>query len=153
MSQIFTCTAKLDFCEKLLSGQNLSSKLYNFLSSRNFCSKVGMQLQGLDYQNIPITPLWKMATNNSFMHACNTWISTSVLLPPQVRLDETQMADLQDLRGRLQQELELLMAYQSKIKMHGEAQHQREREILEERVSIRRAVLEEQVYRDLIVLR
>ena len=63
----------------------------------------------------------------------------------QVRLDETQMADANELRGRLQQELELLIAYQSKIKMHGEAQHQREREILEERVSIRRAVLEEQV--------
>ena len=88
-------------------------------------------------------------------HSCMHAIHLLNLCPPapQVRLDETQMADLQDLRGRLQQELELLMAYQSKIKMHGEAQHQREREILEERVSIRRAVLEEQVYGDLIVLR
>jgi len=68
-----------------------------------------------------------------------------MLQQQNVRLDETQMADLQELRSRLQQELELLMAYQSKIKMHGEAQHQREREILEERVSIRRAVLEEQM--------
>ena len=55
------------------------------------------------------------------------------------------MADANELRNRLEQELELLIAYQSKIKMHTEVQHQREREILEERVSIRRAVLEEQV--------
>ncbi|XP_035828594.1 serine/threonine-protein kinase TAO1 isoform X2 [Aplysia californica] len=68
-----------------------------------------------------------------------------MLQQQNVRLDETQMADANELRGRLQQELELLIAYQSKIKMHAEAQHQREREILEERVSIRRAVLEEQM--------
>lgn len=68
-----------------------------------------------------------------------------MLQQQNVRLDETQMADANELRNRLEQELELLIAYQSKIKMHTEVQHQREREILEERVSIRRAVLEEQM--------
>ena len=55
------------------------------------------------------------------------------------------MSDAQELKNRLQQELELLMAYQSKIKMHTEAQHQRERNVLEERVSLRRALLEQKV--------
>lgn len=62
-----------------------------------------------------------------------------------MRLDETQVADASELSRRLQQELELLMAYQSKVKMQTEAQHQRERKVLEERVSLRRAVLEQKV--------
>ncbi|XP_013910283.1 PREDICTED: serine/threonine-protein kinase TAO2-like [Thamnophis sirtalis] len=44
---------------------------------------------------------------------------------------------------QLQQELELLNAYQSKIKIHTEAQHEREIKELEQRVSIRRALLEQ----------
>lgn len=46
---------------------------------------------------------------------------------------------------QLQQELELLNAYQSKIKIHTEAQHEREIKELEQRVSIRRALLEQRV--------
>lgn len=46
---------------------------------------------------------------------------------------------------QLQQELELLNAYQSKIKMHTDTQHEREVKDLEQRVSIRRALLEQRV--------
>lgn len=47
---------------------------------------------------------------------------------------------------QLQQELELLNAYQSKIKMQAEAQHDRELRELEQRVSLRRALLEQKVW-------
>lgn len=63
----------------------------------------------------------------------------------QLRLDETQEAEYQVLRMQLQQELELLNAYQSKIKMHTDTQHEREVKDLEQRVSIRRALLEQRV--------
>lgn len=63
----------------------------------------------------------------------------------QLRLDETQEAQCQALRMQLQQELELLNAYQSKIKMQTDAQHDRERKDLEQRVSLRRALLEQKV--------
>ena len=46
---------------------------------------------------------------------------------------------------QLQQELELLNAYQSKIKIHTDTQHEREVKDLEQRVSIRRALLEQRV--------
>lgn len=63
----------------------------------------------------------------------------------QLRLDETQEAEYQVLRMQLQQELELLNAYQSKIKIHTDSQHEREVKDLEQRVSIRRALLEQRV--------
>lgn len=63
----------------------------------------------------------------------------------QLRLDEAQEAECQALRVQLQQELELLNAYQSKIKMQTEAQQERERKELEQRVSLRRALLEQKV--------
>lgn len=75
-------------------------------------------------------------------------VSTDILLlgsPLQLRLDETQEAEYQVLRMQLQQELELLNAYQSKIKMHTDTQHEREVKDLEQRVSIRRALLEQRV--------
>lgn len=62
-----------------------------------------------------------------------------------MRLDDSQLAEEHELKQRLQQELELLMAYQSKIKMQTESQHQKERRQLEERVSLRRALLEQKV--------
>lgn len=49
------------------------------------------------------------------------------------------------MRMQLQQELELLNAYQSKIKMQTDAQHDKERRELEQRVSLRRALLEQKV--------
>ena len=63
----------------------------------------------------------------------------------QIKLDETQVTEAQEQKQRLEQEYELLTAYQSKIKMQAEAQHQRERKQLEERVSLRRALLEQKV--------
>lgn len=67
------------------------------------------------------------------------------LCESQMRLDDSQIKEEHELKQRLQQELELLMAYQSKLKMQMEAQHQRERKELEERVSLRRALLEQKV--------
>lgn len=55
------------------------------------------------------------------------------------------MVEANELRTRLQQEMELLMAYQSKVRAQAEAQHKREQKVLEERVSLRRALLEQKV--------
>ncbi|XP_062873190.1 serine/threonine-protein kinase TAO1 [Trichomycterus rosablanca] len=73
-------------------------------------------------------------------HSINDMLSTQAL-----RLDEAQEAECQALRIQLQQELELLNAYQSKIKMQTEAQQDRERKELEQRVSLRRALLEQKI--------
>ncbi|XP_077288263.1 serine/threonine-protein kinase Tao [Arctopsyche grandis] len=62
-----------------------------------------------------------------------------------VRLDESQMSECHQLKDRLQYELDILMAYQSKNKMQAEAQRNRERRELEERVSVRRALLEQKM--------
>ncbi|KAM4567205.1 serine/threonine-protein kinase TAO1 isoform 1-T2 [Odontesthes bonariensis] len=70
----------------------------------------------------------------------NEMLSTQAL-----RLDETQESQYQALRIQLQQELELLNAYQSKIKMQTDAQHDREKKELEQRVSLRRALLEQKI--------
>ncbi|KAK7477446.1 hypothetical protein BaRGS_00031348 [Batillaria attramentaria] len=68
-----------------------------------------------------------------------------MLQQQNVRLDESQMGEASELRNRLQQELELLMVYQSKVKENADAQHKRERKVLEERVSLRRALLEQKM--------
>ncbi|GCC19868.1 hypothetical protein chiPu_0021183, partial [Chiloscyllium punctatum] len=80
-------------------------------------------------------------------HSINEMLSTQAL-----RLDETQDSEYQVLRLQLQQELELLNAYQSKIKMHTEAQHEREAKELEQRVSIRRALLEQRIEEEMLAL-
>jgi thousand and one amino acid protein kinase len=64
----------------------------------------------------------------------------------QIRLDESQEVQCQNLKERLHYELEILMAYQSKNKMQAEAQRNRERKELEDRVSVRRALLEQKVW-------
>jgi thousand and one amino acid protein kinase len=64
----------------------------------------------------------------------------------QIRLDESQEVECQHLKERLHYELEILMAYQSKNKMQAEAQRNRERKELEDRVSVRRALLEQKVF-------
>nr|XP_033813171.1 serine/threonine-protein kinase TAO3 isoform X1 [Geotrypetes seraphini]XP_033813173.1 serine/threonine-protein kinase TAO3 isoform X1 [Geotrypetes seraphini]XP_033813174.1 serine/threonine-protein kinase TAO3 isoform X1 [Geotrypetes seraphini]XP_033813175.1 serine/threonine-protein kinase TAO3 isoform X1 [Geotrypetes seraphini]XP_033813176.1 serine/threonine-protein kinase TAO3 isoform X1 [Geotrypetes seraphini] len=69
-----------------------------------------------------------------------------------LRLDEAQEAECQALRLQLQQEMELLNAYQSKIKMQTEAQHEREIQKLEQRVSLRRAHLEQKIEEELAAL-
>ncbi|XP_072341501.1 serine/threonine-protein kinase TAO2-like [Scyliorhinus torazame] len=80
-------------------------------------------------------------------HSINEMLSTQAL-----RLDETQECEYQVLRAQLQQELELLNAYQSKIKMQSEAQHEREIKELEQRVSIRRALLEQRIEEEMLTL-
>ncbi|KAM4742962.1 serine/threonine-protein kinase TAO1 isoform 1-T2 [Anableps anableps] len=73
-------------------------------------------------------------------HSISEMLSTQAL-----RLDVTQESQFQALQLQLQQELELLNAYQSKIKMQTEAQHAREKNELEQRVSLRRALLEQKI--------
>ncbi|KAF3692636.1 Serine/threonine-protein kinase TAO1 [Channa argus] len=80
-------------------------------------------------------------------HSINEMLSTQAL-----RLDETQEAQCQGLRMQLQQELELLNAYQSKIKMQTDAQHDREKKDLEQRVSLRRALLEQKIEEEMMSL-
>ncbi|KAM4627880.1 serine/threonine-protein kinase TAO1 isoform 1-T2 [Polymixia lowei] len=80
-------------------------------------------------------------------HSINEMLSTQAL-----RLDEAQEAQCQVLRMQLQQELELLNAYQSKIKMQTDAQHDRERKDLEQRVSLRRALLEQKIEEEMVSL-
>ena len=63
----------------------------------------------------------------------------------QFKLDSEQLKEAEELKQHLSQEIELLMAYQSKIKIQTEQQHQRERKQLDERVSLRRALLEQKV--------
>ncbi|KAJ2942793.1 hypothetical protein O0L34_g14980 [Tuta absoluta] len=72
--------------------------------------------------------------------------SISEMLQKQtVRLDESQMMECQQLKMQLEHELDMLTAYQSKSKMQAEAQRNRERRELEDRVNVRRALLEQKV--------
>lgn len=57
--------------------------------------------------------------------------------------------ECQQLKMQLEHELDMLTAYQSKSKMQAEAQRNRERRELEERVAVRRALLEQKVYNTL----
>ena len=63
----------------------------------------------------------------------------------QVRMDVTQVTEGSELKQRLDQEQELLIAYQSKIRMQMDTQHQRERKELEQRIALRLVVLEQKV--------
>ncbi|XP_047428509.1 serine/threonine-protein kinase TAO2 isoform X1 [Mugil cephalus] len=83
-------------------------------------------------------------------HSVNDMLSTQAV--SKLRLDETQEAEYQVLRMQLQQELELLNAYQSKIKIHTDTQHEREVKDLEQRVSIRRALLEQRIEEEMLSL-
>lgn len=68
-----------------------------------------------------------------------------MLQKQSLRLDESQEIEGQQLKDRLQYELEILMAYQSKNRMQAQAQRDRERKELEDRVSVRRSLLENKV--------
>ncbi|KAK7605013.1 hypothetical protein V9T40_006199 [Parthenolecanium corni] len=68
-----------------------------------------------------------------------------MLQKQSIRLDESQELECHHLNERLRYELEILMAYQSKNKMQAEAQRNRERKELEDRVSVRRALLEQKM--------
>ena len=63
----------------------------------------------------------------------------------QIRLDESQEVEARQLKDQLQQELELLIAFQSKIKMQSEAQRNREKRELDERIQARKQMLKRKV--------
>lgn len=67
-------------------------------------------------------------------------------LVPQLKLDENQVSEQESLRIKLQKEQEMLSAYQSKQTMQLRAQHEREEKDLQDKVSVRRALLEEKVH-------
>lgn len=50
------------------------------------------------------------------------------------------------LKERLRYELEILIAYQSKNKMQADAQRNREKKELEDRIAVRRSLLEQKVW-------
>lgn len=62
-----------------------------------------------------------------------------------LRLDESQEKEVLQLKEKLDYELEILMAYQSKNRAQAQAQRDRERKELEDRVNVRRALLESKV--------
>merc|ERR1711944_65826 len=68
-----------------------------------------------------------------------------MLQKQSIRMDETQEREATTLAERLQHELEILTAYQSKSKKSGEQQRSREKRELEERVSVRRTLLEQKM--------
>lgn len=63
----------------------------------------------------------------------------------QIRMDESQEREATQLAERLQHELDILTAYQSKSKLAGDQQRSRERMELEERVSVRKTLLEQKM--------
>ncbi|XP_061624836.1 serine/threonine-protein kinase TAO3 isoform X2 [Phyllopteryx taeniolatus] len=69
-----------------------------------------------------------------------------------LRLDSSQESACQALLEQLRQELELLNAYQSKIKMQTDAQHQRELQKLRQKVALRRAHLQRKMEEELLSL-
>lgn len=69
----------------------------------------------------------------------------TVVLFAQLRLDEAQELEARSRREQLHQEYELLLAYQSKVRIHAENQRNQEKHQLEEKVSLRRALLEQKV--------
>lgn len=68
-----------------------------------------------------------------------------MLQKQSLRLDESQELECQSLKDRLQYEYEILLAYQSKNRMQAQAQRDRERKELEDRVNVRRSLLENKV--------
>lgn len=75
-----------------------------------------------------------------------------MLQKQSLRLDESQEHECQQLSDTLQYELDILRAYQTKNKTQAEAQRDRERKELQERVSIRRSLLESKVRFFFIIL-
>ncbi|XP_057355479.1 LOW QUALITY PROTEIN: serine/threonine-protein kinase TAO1-like [Manis pentadactyla] len=78
-------------------------------------------------------------------HSIREMLSTQAL-----HLDEAQEAECQVLKMQLQQKLELLNAYHSKIKLQAEAQDDRELRELEQRVSYRRALIQQQIEEEVL---
>ncbi|GAB0094768.1 Serine/threonine-protein kinase Tao [Sergentomyia squamirostris] len=72
-----------------------------------------------------------------------------MLQKQSLRLDESQELECQQLKDKLMYELEILMAYQNKNRMQAQAQRDRERKELEDRVNVRRALLENKMEAEL----
>ncbi|XP_071946618.1 serine/threonine-protein kinase TAO1-like isoform X2 [Antedon mediterranea] len=68
-----------------------------------------------------------------------------MLQSQSLKLDESQEREAQNLKQDLQNELELLSAYQSKTRKQLEAQHAKELRELEEKVSLRRVMLQQRI--------
>ncbi|XP_023017761.1 serine/threonine-protein kinase Tao isoform X1 [Leptinotarsa decemlineata] len=62
-----------------------------------------------------------------------------------IKLDETQENECYQMNERLRYEWEILIAYQSKNKMHAQTQRDREKNELQERVSVRKSLLEQKM--------
>ncbi|KAK1787641.1 hypothetical protein P4O66_016126, partial [Electrophorus voltai] len=77
---------------------------------------------------------------------------SEMMASQSLRLDSEQEAECQALQRQLQQEMELLDAYQSKTKAQAEAQHEREVQKLEQKASLRRAHLEQKIEEELASL-
>ncbi|CAB1318366.1 unnamed protein product, partial [Coregonus sp. 'balchen'] len=69
-----------------------------------------------------------------------------------MHLEEEQEGECQALKQQLQQEMELLDAYQSKTKAQTEAQHERELQMLEQKISLCRSHLEQKIEEELASL-
>ncbi|CRL08117.1 CLUMA_CG020882, isoform A [Clunio marinus] len=72
-----------------------------------------------------------------------------MLQKQSLRLDESQEIECSQIRDRLQYELNILTAYQEKNRQQAQTQRDRERRELEERVSVRRALLESKMETEL----
>lgn len=68
-----------------------------------------------------------------------------MLQKQSLRLDESQLIEGQQLRDRLQYELDILIAYQNKNRLNAKTQRDREVKELYDRVNVRRALLETKV--------
>lgn len=65
-----------------------------------------------------------------------------MLQKQSIKLDETQEMEVRQLKEQLQQELDSLISFQNKIKLQVDAQRNRERQDLEDRVATRKQMLE-----------
>ena len=97
-----------------------------------------MALLGEQYEQTIAEMLQKQSVGQPCLDGPSWLISLS---PTQIRLDESQEGEANQLSDRLHRELEILTAYQSKSRMAADSQRARERRELEERVSVRRALL------------
>ncbi|VVC40944.1 Protein kinase domain,Protein kinase-like domain,Protein kinase, ATP binding site [Cinara cedri] len=72
--------------------------------------------------------------------------SISEMLQKQsIRLDESQEVECRVLDERLNYETDMLLAYQSKNRMQADAQRNHEKKELEDRISVRRSLLEQKM--------
>ncbi|XP_073088993.1 serine/threonine-protein kinase TAO1-B-like [Manis javanica] len=100
-------------------------------------------------KHVRVKPKEKQTQNLAILteqydHNINEMLSTRA-----PHLDEAQEAECQALKTQLQQELELLTELQSKIKMQAEAQHAQELRELKRRVSLRKALLKQQIDKEI----